>query len=118
MKWSKRLENSNLTERPTVRFRGSRTKTAERRIRSLIRRNKSFILQTTSIEDGKTKEEWVVDSGGWVSIQYPDGRFRGFLGHIKNLLEFLKGSQPMWYDPDRPEKRKYVRRNVRRGGLA
>ena len=36
-------------------------------------------------------------------------------GHIKNCLQFLKGSKPMWYDPDRPEKRSYVRRTVHRG---
>ncbi len=108
------MENSNLTERLVVRFQGSRTKTAERRIRSLVRRNKSFTLQTTSIEDGKTEEEWFVDSWGWVSILHSDKQFSGFLGHIKNLLEFFNGSQPMWYDPNRPEKRKYVRRNIKR----
>ena len=39
----------------------------------------------------------------------------GTYGHIKNLLQFLEGSKPMWYDPDRLEKRSYVRRKVHRG---
>ena len=44
-----------------------------------------------------------------------NGKYEGNQGHIKNSLKFLGGPQPLWYDPDRPEKRSYVRRSVRRG---
>ena len=98
-----------------VRLIGKRTKTAERRIRSLVRRKVSFYLTTLSIEDNQTVEEWLVMSGGWVTKVKPEGESGGILGHIKNLLKFFNGPNPQWYDPDRPVKRSYVRRKVHRG---
>ena len=102
-------------QKPRLKLTGSRTKTAERRIISLINRNNSFYVDTYSIEDGKTKETWYVDGGGWVSIQGEESGNYKHIGHIKNLLKFLDGNQPMWYDPERPEKRSYVRRTIKRG---
>lgn len=103
-------------KKPHLKLTGSRTKTAERKVVSLIRRNKSFYLEAYSIEDGKTKETWYVDGGGWVSKrgELQDVQYK-HIGHIKNLLKFLDGNQPMWYDPERPEKRSYVRRTIKRG---
>ena len=98
---------------PEVKYNPNhkRTKGAEKRIRSFLRRKKTFLLHTVSVEDNKTKETWHVDSGGWASVTNKS------LGHLVNCLEFLGGSQPIWYDPTRLEKRSYVRRNVKRGGL-
>ena len=103
-------------QKPHIKLTGSRTKTAEKKIISLLRRNKAFYLDTYSIEDGKTKQTWYVDCGGWASKQggLEDVQFKP-IGHIKNLLKFLDGNQPMWYDPERPEKRSYVRRTIKRG---
>jgi len=103
-------------KKPHLKLTGSRTKTAERRILSLINRNKSFYVDTYSIDDGKTKETWYVDGGGWASKQggLEDVQFKP-IGHIKNLLKFLDGNQPMWFDPERPVKRSYVRHKVKRG---
>lgn len=103
-------------DKPHIKLTGKRTKTAEKKVVSLLRRNKPFFIDTYSIEDGTTKEIWYIDSGGWASKQggLEDVQFKQ-LGHIKNLLEFLGGSHPMWYDPERPEKRSYVRRTVKRG---
>ena len=99
-----------------LKYIGSRTKTVEKRIFSLLRRRKGFLLTTLSVKDNKTIEEWHVDSWGWVSVMNPEnGKYEGNQGHIKNSLKFLGGPQPLWYDPDRPEKRSYVRRSVRRG---
>ncbi len=68
------------------------------------------------MEDNHTEEFWFVDSWGWASSRNPDTmKFDRNLGHIKNCLKFLGGPQPRWYDPERPVKRAYVRRNVKRG---
>ena len=110
----------NRTPRPEVKYNPNykRTKGAEKRIKSLLRRQKSFILHTVSIVDNKTPQEWLVGTGGWVAVLDEEvNKYDRTLGHIKNLLEFLGGPQPLWYDPTRPEKRKYIRRTVKRGGL-
>ena len=103
-------------EKPRLQLLGKRTQVIERRIRSLLRRSKPFYLTTLSIEDNETIEEWYIDSGGWVSRrgELQDVQYK-CIGHIKNLLKFLDGNQPMWYDPERPVKRSYVRRNISRG---
>ena len=51
-----------------LKYIGSRTKTVEKRILSLLRRRKGFLLTTLSVKDNKTIEEWHVDSWGWVSV--------------------------------------------------
>ena len=110
------INNHDQLVKPKLRLLGKRTKAVESRIRNLLRRNKPFYLTTVSIEDGKTIEEWFVSSGGWVYISDPlTGIYKDALGHIKNCLLFLNGNNPIWYDPERPVKRSYVRRNVQRG---
>ena len=109
-------ENRINSQKIHLKYIGSRTKTVERRILSLLRRHKSFLLTTLSVKDNRTKEEWHIDSWGWVSIMNPENnKYEGNQGHLRNSLEFLGGPQPIWYDPDRPEKRNYIRRNVKRG---
>ena len=98
-----------------LRYIGKRTKTVEKRILSLLRRRKGFLLTTLSVKDNMTTEEWHVDSWGWVYVMNSETGKTSLQGHIKNCLQFLNGSKPMWYDPDRPEKRSYVRRTVHRG---
>lgn len=109
---------NNTPSKPELKYNPNhkRTKSVEKKIASYTRRNKSFILHTVSVEDNKTEQQWFVDGGGWASLIDAEGEI--FMGHIKNLLQFLKGSQPLWYDIDRPLKRSYVRRNVNRGRFA
>ena len=115
--WEEWLIN-NTPSKPELKYNTNhkRTKSVEKKIISYLRRNKSFILHTVSVEDNKTGQQWFVDGGGWASLIDAEGEL--LLGHIKNLLQFLGGSQPLWYDLDRPLKRSYVRRNVNRGRFA
>ena len=71
-----------------------RQRTIENRILKLVRRYKAFYLNTTSL-DGNQEETWYIDGGNWVSIN------NEFIGHIKNCLEFLQGSKPLWYNKHR-----------------
>ena len=115
--WEEWIE-THRPPRPELKYnpKYKRTKGVQKRIKSFLRRNKSFLLHTISVEDNQTEETWLVGSGGWVSrLNKSTGVYKGTYGHIKNLLQFLGGPQPMWYDPDRPEKRSYVRRKVHRG---
>ena len=68
-RWETWVEE-NRTPRPEVKYNPNykRTKGAENRIKSLLRRQKSFILHTVSIEDNKTSQEWLVGTGGWVAL--------------------------------------------------
>jgi len=114
--WEEWIEK-NAPPRPELKYNPNykRTKGVEKKIVSYLRRDKSFILHTVSVEDNITPQQWLVQSG-WASLLNEEkGLFNHTIGHIKNLLKFLGGPQPMWYDPDRPQKRSYVRRNVHRG---
>ena len=102
------LGRYGLPSPPTLTLLGTRTKTVKKRIRSLVKRKKPFYLHTVSL-DGTEEQKWFVDSGNWASNK------NEFLGHIKNCLEFFGGSQPLWFDETRVVKRKYIKRNRRRG---
>ena len=65
----------------------SRQVTIERRISSLVDRKKPFYL---SVDDN---EEWFVNSGNWCSKK--QGKKYTYIGHIKNILPFLKGINPI-----------------------
>jgi len=115
--WEEWIEK-NRPPKPELKYNPNhkRTKGVRKKIQMYLRRHKSFFLHTVSVEDNETLETWLVESGGWVSRLDPStGTYKGTYGHIKNLLQFLEGSKPMWYDPDRLEKRSYVRRKVHRG---
>ena len=48
-------------ERLNLTYLGKRTKTVERRIRSLIKRRKAFYLKTLSVEELKTANTEIID---------------------------------------------------------
>jgi len=86
------------------------TATVEKKIASSIRHCQPFMLETNVAGEMAT---YFVDSGGWVIPKGEDGKFNGTLAHVKNFLPFLDGPQNMAFD--RPPKRKYTRRTVKRG---
>ena len=101
--------------KPTLQWypHKKRQKGIEKRILSLLRRHKSFMLETTDF-DGEPVT-WQIDSWGWVYDQSKDPNndfYDHIIGHIKNCLEFLGGSQRLWDDKKRSTRR---RMTVKRG---
>ena len=86
----------------------SRQITVERRINSLVRRNKAFYLKIVD-ED----EVWFVDAGNWTSRISSEGKYN-LIGHIKNILPFLHGVHPIpWGEWNKiPEEIKPKRRKI------
>ena len=90
----------------------SRTKTIEKKIRSFLRRGKSFILNTNIL----TGDDILYVSGFNNMVQpcedapqecknmWYNKKEEGHYLHVKNCLPFLNGLRPIWGDP--PEKRK------------
>ena len=76
---------SNITK-VHLKYIGSRTKTVEKRILSLLRRRKAFLLTTLSVKDNKTREEWHVDSRGWVHVMNPETDRADLQGQIRSLF--------------------------------
>ena len=77
-----------------LKYIGSRTKTVEKRILSLLRRRKGFLLTTLSVKDNKTIEEWHA-SGVPKSLQdYKDlaAIINWGTGRGPNPFAFVKGS--------------------------
>ena len=70
-------------------FTKKRQAVVEKRIIKLVNKLKPFYLTVTTPE--ATIEEWFIDGGNWVSAKQTDGKYRGLVGHIKNLLPFIKG---------------------------
>ena len=104
-------ESLGLPKLPSLTLLGKRTKTVEKRIRSLVKRKKAFFLTTISL-DGTKEETWFVDSGNWVWVE---GKF---IGHVKNCIRFFHGPHPLWLDDNRKPKRKYQKRSVSRGAIS
>ena len=110
---------SGIVSPPRLTLLGKRTKTIEKKIRSLVKRKKSFYLTTMSL-DNTEEQTWLVNSWGWANVsESPSGRTNihkdNKVVHIKNCLKFFGGPYPVWYDPKRTEKRIYIRRTVSRG---
>ena len=84
----------------------NRTKGIEKRVRSLVTRHKGFYLQTNILDD---YNKYYIDIGGWAWAK-DNHKYGKVVGHVKNLLPFLGGSNPIW-----KQKRSYQRHNVRRG---
>ena len=88
----------------------SRQATIERKIKSLVRRYKSFYL-TIANED----EIWYIDGGNWTYQVHPNKKY-SLIGHIKNLVPFLDGSRPIawgsWNNPPEEVKPKRRRRRL------
>ena len=91
-------------------FKKERQATIEKRIKSLVKRMKPFYLTVTKPDD--TIEEWFVDGGSWASPKQSDGKYYGLVGHINNLLPFIKGRSIILWElvvgktPKRKRKRK------------
>lgn len=87
------------------------TATVEKRITSAVKNSNRFELETDVTGE---LLNYFVDSGGWVHQQKEDGsEYAGTVAHVKNFLPFLGGARSMAFD--KPEKRKYTRRTVKRG---
>ena len=84
------------------------TATVEKRITSSVNHAQPFMLITDVAGEMIT---YFVDSGGWVTQQQESGNFS--VAHVKNFLPFLAGSKNMAFD--KPQKRKYTRKTVKRG---
>ena len=92
----------------------ARTKTVERKIRSLLRRGKSFILNTNIL----TRDDILYVSGFNGMVQPCDDALdeckqvwynkkeEGHMLHINNCLPFLEGVRPVWGPPPEQRKRK------------
>ena len=93
---SQSLYYSGYGKPPTLTWypNRERQRTVENRIVKLVGRYKSFYLNTTSL-DSNQEEMWYIDGGNWASCNDQS------VGHIKNCLEFLQGSKPLWYNKRR-----------------
>ena len=79
----------------------SRQVTNEKRITSLVDRKKPFYI---TIDDN---EEWFVDGGNWCHLTKDSLT----IGHIKNILPFLRGKNPIeWGSWNIPEEEKPQRK--------
>ena len=95
MNW---LFNKYYGKPPELKWSSNKTRqaTVEKRIKKLVYKKKPFYLTVTKSD--KTTEEWYVDGGNWVSAKASDGNYGGIVGHINNLLPFLKGSSIIVWD--------------------
>jgi len=76
----------------------------EKRIRTLVKKARSFWLETNALGEYL---KYFVDDGGWVT----EVGTKGTIAHVKNILPFFDGPNPIWGDI----KRTYVKRQVNRG---
>ena len=70
-------------------FNKGRQATVEKRLKRFIDKKKPFYLAVTKPDE--TIENWFIDGGNWTTTQQADGRYSGLVGHINNLLPFVKG---------------------------
>ena len=86
----------------------SRQATIEKRIANLVDRKKAFYLTIDN------NEEWFVDSGNWCSMKQGK-KYSLPIGHIKNILPFLRGINPIeWGSWNILNEEKPKTRNLRR----
>jgi len=115
-------QNEDYVEFPVLTYKKhyARTKTVERKIKSLLRRGKSFILNTNIL----TGDDILYVSGFNGMVQpcedareeckqtWQVKKEEGHMLHINNCLPFLNGVRPVWGDA--PPKR--IRRvSIKRG---
>ena len=95
-------------EKPSVAYNINKVKKQgiEKKIRTLVKKAKSFWLETNVLGDNI---KYFVDNGGWVT----EVGAKSTIWHIKNMLPFFNGPRKMALD--NPPKRKYTRRTVKRG---
>jgi len=99
----------------------SRTKTVENKIKSLLRRGKSFLLNTNIL----TGDDILYVSGFNQLVEpyreasdeckevWGTKKEEGHMLHINNCLPFLNGVRPVWGEPPTQRKRKaFVKRGI------
>jgi len=115
-------QDEEYVEFPVLTYKKhySRTKTIEKKIRSLIRRGKSFLLNTNIL----TGDDILYVSGftGYVEAHreasqeckdmWYNKKEEGHSLHVNNCLPFLNGVRPIWGDPPIQRKR---RASIKRG---
>ena len=115
-------QNEDYVEFPVLTYKKhyARTKTVERKIKSLLRRGKSFILNTTIL----TGDDILYISGFNGMVQPCDDaseeckdmwytkKEEGHYLYVNNCLPFLNGVRPVWGDPPPQRKR---RASIKRG---
>ena len=94
------------SEKPSVVYNINKVKKQgiEKRIRILVKKARSFWLETNALGEYL---KYFVDDGGWVT----EVGTKGTIAHVKNILPFFDGPNPIWGDI----KRTYVKRQVSRG---
>ena len=112
-KWG---QDEEYVEFPVLTYKKhyTRTKTVERKIKSLLRRGKSFILNTNIL----TGDDILYVSGFNGMVQpcndaseeckhiWDDKKEDGHVLHINNCLPFLNGVRPVWGEPPPQRKRR------------
>lgn len=98
----------------------SRTKTVEKKIRSLLRRGKSFILNTNVLTGDDIL--WISGMNGMVHVYdeasdeckavWQAKKDEGYMLTVGNCLPFLHGLRPVWGDPP-PQRKRRV--SIKRG---
>ena len=94
------------SKKPSVVYNINKVKKqgVEKRIRTLVKKARSFWLETNALGDDI---KYFVDNGGWVT----EVGTKETVAHVKNVLPFFDGPNPVWGDI----KRSYVKRQVNRG---
>tara|TARA_R100000995_G_C3409772_1_gene88810 strand:+ start:193 stop:615 length:423 start_codon:yes stop_codon:yes gene_type:complete len=119
---SKWWQDDDYVEFPVLTYKKhySRTKTIERKIKSLLRRGKPFLLNTNIL----TGDDILYVSGFNEMVEpYRDAseecrevwqakKEEGHYLHISNCLPFLNGLRPIWGEPPPQRKR---RTSIKRG---
>ena len=119
---SKWWQDDDYVEFPVLTYKKhySRTKTVERKIKSLLRRGKPFLLNTNIL----TGDDILYVSGFNEMVEpYRDAseecrevwqakKEEGYYLHISNCLPFLNGFRPVWGEPPPQKKR---RTSIKRG---
>ena len=85
--------DADIYHRPILAwsFNKSKQSTVEKRITKLINKKNAFYLTVTKPDD--IIEEWFIDGGNWTTTKHLDGKYHGLIGHINNLLPFIKGER-------------------------
>ena len=109
-------QDEEYVEFPVLTYKKhyTRTKTVERKIKSLLRRGKSFILNTNIL----TGDDILYVSGFNGMVQPCDNasqeckdvwytkKEEGHYLYVNNCLPFLNGARPVWGDPPPQRKRR------------
>ena len=75
-------------KRPTLKLTPTKKRqaTVERRIVRLLKRYKSFFIDTG-------EEIFFIDGGNWVHLQINNNEYNKIIGHANNVLPFIRGKR-------------------------